>query len=266
MLHRDVSLHNIMFQMRGGKYYFILNDFDMAVVLREDDRSSYTPSSKHRTGTLPFMAAALVHDANIYSKDPEWTPIKHLLCHDYESLFWVCLWCALVLHIHSVSPGMQDTYRAIVGDWEASSLFTVHAVKVALFSKRLKDHHIQLAPSAQCLEKWFNGWTSLLKTAYNKVSAQDLSESESESDAPFKTAETFDLETAGGILSRENILRVLAPRMPFKQDEVEETDEALVPEVPAVVPKRRSNAKMMTAEATAVKTAIMSRLRPRKAA
>ncbi len=263
MLHRDISVHNIMFQMRGKKYYFILNDFDMALVLRKDDGSPYTPSSKHRTGTLPFMAAALVHDAHIYMKDPKWIPTQHLLCHDYESLFWVCLWCALVLHMHSVSPSMQDIYISVVKDWEASSLFRVHAVKVALFGKRLKAHNIQLAPAAQCLEKWFNGWASLLHKATNKASAQD--HSDSESDSPFQTSEIFDPDTAGGILSMENILRVLTPRMPFKQDDVEDDPEPYTPEVPAVAPKRRSRVKTVSAEATAAKAAIMSRLRPRKA-
>ena len=99
MLHRDISVNNIMYEIRGGKYYFILIDFDMAIVICDDDAagSSYAASSKHRTGTLPFMAAELIEDA-CNASDPSWVPIRHRLRHDLESLYWVALWCVLMIH------------------------------------------------------------------------------------------------------------------------------------------------------------------------
>ena len=30
MLHRDISVNNIMYQMRNGRHHFVLIDFDMA--------------------------------------------------------------------------------------------------------------------------------------------------------------------------------------------------------------------------------------------
>ena len=77
MLHRDVSVNNIMYEIREGKFYFILIDFDMAVRIAPDE-SSYVASSRYRTGTLPFMAYELVKDAH-YSSSRIWSPIRHLL-------------------------------------------------------------------------------------------------------------------------------------------------------------------------------------------
>ena len=90
MLHRDISINNIMFQLRDDRYYFILIDFDMAVIIRadgpKDKDGTYVAASKFRTGTLPFMAHALVSDASL-SDIGHWNPVRHLLCHDLESLF-----------------------------------------------------------------------------------------------------------------------------------------------------------------------------------
>ena len=88
MLHRDVSVNNIMYEMRGGKYYFILIDFDMAVTVAEDgEESTYVTSSRHRTGTLPFMAWELILDAAHALLNKDWVPIEHRLRYDWASLF-----------------------------------------------------------------------------------------------------------------------------------------------------------------------------------
>ena len=55
-----------MYEIRDGRYYFILIDFDMAVYLGngkkrgEAGNGSLSATSKNRTGTLPFMACELV--------------------------------------------------------------------------------------------------------------------------------------------------------------------------------------------------------------
>ncbi|KAF8338291.1 uncharacterized protein EI90DRAFT_3118692 [Cantharellus anzutake] len=45
VLHRDISLDNIMYREINGKIYGVLNDFDLAV---ENDGGSRTPSSQTR--------------------------------------------------------------------------------------------------------------------------------------------------------------------------------------------------------------------------
>ncbi|KAI9065675.1 hypothetical protein FKP32DRAFT_1674509 [Trametes sanguinea] len=96
ILHRDVSAYNIMWQppespdSQPVSGNFVLCDFDLAVNLGSDNPSSSSETSRvatapHRTGTLPFLALELLKN--------DGTP--HRLYHDYESLFWVVLWCAM---------------------------------------------------------------------------------------------------------------------------------------------------------------------------
>ncbi|KAF5365885.1 hypothetical protein D9757_011034 [Collybiopsis confluens] len=79
ILHRDLSMANIMFRREGDQVYGVLNDFDLSSLLTRMDKS---PTSKHRTGTKPFMAHNLL--------DTEWDK-GHLYRHDLESLFYIIL-------------------------------------------------------------------------------------------------------------------------------------------------------------------------------
>ena len=83
ILHRDISLDNLMLRKQGDNIYAVLNDFDLAV--SADVKSM---SSKHRTGTKPFMAIDLIH--------PD--PTVHLYRHDLESMFYVLVWITSRFH------------------------------------------------------------------------------------------------------------------------------------------------------------------------
>ncbi|KAJ3776550.1 protein kinase [Lentinula raphanica] len=79
ILHRDISIGNIMFRRIDGKVYGVLNDFDLSSCLQDMDKG---PTSKHRTGTRPFMSHELLN--------PGWQG-GHYYRHDIESLFYVIL-------------------------------------------------------------------------------------------------------------------------------------------------------------------------------
>ncbi|KAJ3820986.1 protein kinase [Lentinula raphanica] len=79
ILHRDISDGNIMFREEEGKIYGVLNDWDLALLDPETEKS---PTSKFRTGTKPFLAHEQ-HDFN-------WTG-PHRYRHDMESMFYVIL-------------------------------------------------------------------------------------------------------------------------------------------------------------------------------
>jgi serine/threonine protein kinase len=76
ILHRDISLANIMFRRIDGKVYGVLNDFDLSSRLS----SISEVTSLQRTGTKPYMAHELL--------DKNWDK-GHLYRHDLESLFYV---------------------------------------------------------------------------------------------------------------------------------------------------------------------------------
>ena len=65
----------------------LLNDFDLA--LRIGDRESRIATSKHRTGTAPYMARELLDSA------PLGVIVTHEYAHELESLFYLLLFIAL---------------------------------------------------------------------------------------------------------------------------------------------------------------------------
>ncbi|KAJ7645774.1 hypothetical protein B0H17DRAFT_884229, partial [Mycena rosella] len=72
VMHRDISLGNLMYRTKNGKIFGVLNDFDLSLLMNAADPST----SKQRTGTKPFMAIDLLV--------PQ--PPVHLYRHDLESL------------------------------------------------------------------------------------------------------------------------------------------------------------------------------------
>lgn len=84
-----------MLRKEGGDVYAVLNDLDLAVGV--DVKSK---SSKHRTGTTPFMAFDLL----------ERDPIVHMYRHDLESLFYVLVWITSRFEngVEIKDPPLQD--------------------------------------------------------------------------------------------------------------------------------------------------------------
>lgn len=95
ILHRDISLNNLMLRKEGGNVYAVLNNLDLAVNVDAQGQSS-----KHRTGTKPFMAIDLLGG----------DPTVHLYRHDLESLFYVLVW--IITRYHNgkeiTNPPLQD--------------------------------------------------------------------------------------------------------------------------------------------------------------
>ena len=80
-----------MYEMRAGRYYFILIDFDMAVSVPDDPdamSTSLTVQNAGQVGTLTFMAYELVQSLDL-ADWKDWTPVRHRLAHEYRSLFFV---------------------------------------------------------------------------------------------------------------------------------------------------------------------------------
>ncbi|KAF5381483.1 hypothetical protein D9757_008133 [Collybiopsis confluens] len=91
ILHRDLSMANIMYRREGDNVYGVLNDFDLSSFRTRMDEG---PTSKHRTGTKPFMAYDLLDTA--WDKVPRYR-------HDLESLFYIIL----ILSCHYSDPTTQ---------------------------------------------------------------------------------------------------------------------------------------------------------------
>lgn len=110
ILHRDLSILNLMYEDRGnGVIIGILNDYDLAIILN-DDKSLPPPSSKHRTGTAPFMAYELLSAKG---------SIAHLYRHDLESFLYVLVWTAMGYEGFKPPKGVDPLEMWRGGDWSA---------------------------------------------------------------------------------------------------------------------------------------------------
>ncbi|KAJ3900553.1 hypothetical protein F5879DRAFT_407564 [Lentinula edodes] len=79
ILHRDISEGNIMVREKDRQKYGVLNDWDLAIWLKEWKEGS---TSKFRTGTKPYMA---------YEQHSSQWQGPHRFRHDLESVFYVIL-------------------------------------------------------------------------------------------------------------------------------------------------------------------------------
>ncbi|KAH7094115.1 hypothetical protein BKA62DRAFT_625532 [Auriculariales sp. MPI-PUGE-AT-0066] len=79
ILHRDISIGNVMYRMKGGMVHGVLNDFDHAC--KVDDPG---PTLNRRTGTVPYMAI----DILLQDSSPTF---RHLYRYDLESLYYVMI-------------------------------------------------------------------------------------------------------------------------------------------------------------------------------
>ncbi|PSR73869.1 hypothetical protein PHLCEN_2v10316, partial [Hermanssonia centrifuga] len=210
ILHRDVSCNNIMYDIRRGKVHFILIDYDLATVVTDDGEPSAVASSKHRTGTLPFMAYELLLDMHNNSIDSNSPRVMHYLRHDYESLLYVSLWCAVY-----IPPAANDEQREIfityLQTWETGTIQAVGHAKEALFSHNIGS--LPLPPSAAFLRPFFTYWIALFAEAYIKsvVLRNKAAKAMTKSQGP--QLHTYNLETFNGLITRDAIKQELAEAM-----------------------------------------------------
>lgn len=162
ILHRDISVDNIMYNVKDG--CFILNDFDLAARLKKGGFPAKPSDSTHRTGTLPFMARDLVKAM----ATPEQTKMIHTIRHDLESVFWVALWCS----VYVVEPNLAEqgalTWKErneFLSKLQTGSHDTISNKKIAIIwdydSRMLRN--VPLSPSFSAMRGWLDVFRSRLE-------------------------------------------------------------------------------------------------------
>lgn len=201
VLHRDISHGNIMFRRKSpdGPVYGVLNDFDLATML-DDPRP--TPSSNHRTGTLPFMA----HEQHADSWDG---PLRFR--HDLESLFYVML----LLTCHYTKPGVRAR-ELLYGSWYEIESNYLGKEKLALilaesWSPPVETFFEGFVPWLKHIKKSL--WKGFLAFSFHKVQ-RDSDDGESdalwEQETPSKIiVSSFDEETLNGNFSYQTFFNVM---------------------------------------------------------
>ncbi|KIK32859.1 hypothetical protein CY34DRAFT_814033 [Suillus luteus UH-Slu-Lm8-n1] len=87
--HRDVSPSNLMGYRLHGRFWSVLNDFDLSSIIQIMSSTKDAPRGLERTGTVPFMALDLLTPKAIMGD------VEHVYRHDAESFIWVLTWICL---------------------------------------------------------------------------------------------------------------------------------------------------------------------------
>ena len=155
ILHRDLSLNNIMYRtiekendagVTEEKVYGVLTDYDLSswtAALTPD----YTKTSQQRTGTPPFMAHGLL----------DGTDKLHLYRHDVESIFYIMLILATHYEIQAPRNGKGGGVRMQTGklhfqDWFDAPNYTVlGGIKLDFLGRLIP---FEVSPSFKGFHDW----------------------------------------------------------------------------------------------------------------
>ncbi|KEP48718.1 kinase domain protein [Rhizoctonia solani 123E] len=167
ILHCDISIGNLMYDPKAQEPYLIDADLGKSV------NKLGTPSSNHRTGTLPFMAIDLLVGA----------PPPHLYRHDLESFFYVLVWiCAEDYH-----------------GWHRVDSVTAMAEKKLYFLIQFEIEQLRVGKFAELK----SAWITKLHFLFGTGAAQKSLWIKRKSSVP------FDNETLDGEVTYETFLEVI---------------------------------------------------------
>ena len=222
-----------MFEIRNGRYYFILIDFDMAVYLGDAGKGgTYRATSKNRTGTLPFMACELILDAaaavRAASTGEEWVPIPHLLRHDFESLFHVSYWCATAIKRAGDPESLTKILEEDSKDMETGKLQVLGERRELLCIKGIRT----LSKKLNILRPWFNQWADFFSQVCVIRQSNDRKRRDFQMDPTLPKPPPFDNETVNGLFTRDTLKAALViPAASLHR--LTHPVESLAPEAPA---------------------------------
>jgi hypothetical protein len=155
---------NIMHMYRNGEDYFVLIDFDLAVRVGQDGQP-LGPRSRHRTGTLPFMAFELINDMWLdeEAKGPRNDATVHCVRHDFESVLWVSLWCAVEIVKDDAEDDVTQWRERMkyLAKWESGTYDQIADKKNRILTESLSIQVIPLSPSFEHLRNWLESLHSV---------------------------------------------------------------------------------------------------------
>ncbi|KAK0211854.1 hypothetical protein IW262DRAFT_1412085 [Armillaria fumosa] len=170
ILHRDISMANVMYRMRGSQKCDVLNDFDLSSLLPFVEASSL-----HRTGTPPYMAHDLLKESDI----------GHLYRHDLEALFYVSLMLCCRYCIVETSNGRQLQELPLkdiaFADWYKRTLPWPSLSSQKKDWLTDKKSPIPLSPSFSAFRPWLN---NIRRGFNNRLLARSLYESQLDPEPP----------------------------------------------------------------------------------
>lgn len=141
--HRDISISNLMCTRRNGTLTGVLNDYDLAIVMKPGTRHPESDGYE-RAGTTPFMAVDLLE----YREEK----LTRWYRHDLESFAWCLAW-----------EMMHSPPRA----WSVGSLDDIFTSKWSFLStigdQTMPDVKDEWLPFFMILFTWFESFRTAFK-------------------------------------------------------------------------------------------------------
>jgi hypothetical protein len=187
ILHRDLSMGNIMWHHVDGKVHGVLNDYDLASFEQDKDKG---PTSDHRTGTKPFMAFDLLNE--------RWKG-GHYYRHDLESLFYIILCFACRYRCPGVPARDPRSYE----NWFTDSEESVYSAKNSLIHDTTFSS-FPVQPHFKDFTPWLNRVYGMLNVGHRQRPSLFLLELGEE------TNEDFNWLTLNGKFSYRRLNQVMA--------------------------------------------------------
>lgn len=208
ILHRNINIDNIVYERDGHRHVFRLIDFDMAILVPEDgNQPTY---SDHRMGSWLFIAHELILHAS-HSTNQDCGFSEYLLRYDVESLFWTSLYSTRTVLRHRLPEVQVNLLLDDVRGWESGTdLAGIAARKRSICLRPVEEWDVGLPEPAEALEPWFNAWTGAFARAAKEITDHNTS----------RPRRSFDIHTAGDVLSRKHLKASLAPFLPDEQGEL----------------------------------------------
>jgi len=124
----------MFYRTSSGVVVGVLNDYDLS-------STRNVPTGQERTGTVPFMAIALLTKAAVAGK------VEHLYMHDAESFIWVLTWVCL-----RYEDGKLLRQGRPLDSWLAVDANRCREKKNDFMSTTLRDESVH--PSRSHQENW----------------------------------------------------------------------------------------------------------------
>ncbi|KAJ3768514.1 protein kinase [Lentinula raphanica] len=192
ILHRDLSIGNLMYRRIDGQVYGVLNDFDLSSYVCDMNDASSSEAGT-RSGTTPFMSPDLLN--------PFWER-GHFCRHDLESLFFIML----CVSCRYKQPGVASPEPRAFAKWFSGSDDEALLYKSVFLQNA---HRLPVQPYFADFHPWltairkfvFHGYRNRPPVGLTTEEVMELAEQYDEEDHFMFYNPDYDWETLGGYVT-----------------------------------------------------------------
>ncbi|KAI0339705.1 hypothetical protein BDW22DRAFT_1431591 [Trametopsis cervina] len=121
------------------------------------------------------MAVDVIEDMHLVATEADYKPIVHCVRHDFESLFWVCLYFGIkTLDPNTPNRKKKEEERCAdhLMEWETGKYRAIHAAKLTVFMQTKSMNKIPLSNYFEHLRPWFGAFLSCFRSGYKALDEQ----------------------------------------------------------------------------------------------